>query len=123
MKLRLRCCRLYTRLETLAQFLQLGRDDREAIGVPLALVRPIILMVSFGLPPVAHWLDRGDDAPAEFLIRPRDRLAGPAVLLFALREDRRAILGADVVALPVELRRVVGGKKDVEQVVVTQLLR
>jgi len=43
-------------------------------------------------------------------------------LAFVLGEYRRAILRADVVALPIELSRVVGREKDVEEVVVAQLI-
>src|SRR5439155_3036851 len=111
------------RLEALAQFLQLGWDHGEAIGVPLTLVRPIILVIGFGWPPVAHRFDRGDDPASLLLIGPGNRFARLAVLLVALREDRRAVLSANVVALTIELRRVVRGEEDVEQVVVTQLLR
>ena len=72
------------RLEALPELLELGRDHGDAIRVSLALVRPIVLVIGFRRPPVAHRLYRGDDAPAELLIRPGDRFACPAVLLFAL---------------------------------------
>ena len=52
-----------------------------------------------------------------------DRRARLALLLLVLREDRRAILRADVVALAVELGRVVGREEDVEQIVVAELRR
>ena len=40
-----------------------------------------------------------------------------------LREDRRAILRADVIALPVELGRIVRREKDIEQLGVADLRR
>src|SRR5436305_13745800 len=80
-------------------------------------------MIILGRPPVAQRLDRRHDAAAEILVGAGDRLARLAVLLVALREDRRAILGADVIALAIELRRVVGREEDIQQIVVAELLR
>src|SRR5690242_8729902 len=116
------CGRFDTGLEALAQLLELGRDARDAIGVPLAFVRPIVLVIVLGGPPLALGFDRGDDAVAVIRVVPGDCLARLAVLLVVLRKDRRAILRPDVVALPVELGRIVSREKDIEQVLVTELL-
>ena len=51
-----------------------------------------------------------------------DRFAGLALLALVLREDRRTILSPDVVALAIELRRVVNREEDVEQIVIAQLV-
>jgi hypothetical protein len=79
-------------------------------------------MVVLRGPPLADRLDGGHDAAAIVLIRPPDRFARLALLLCVLREDRGPILGADVIALAVELGRIVCREKDVEQVAIAQLL-
>src|SRR5215210_3120390 len=79
-------------------------------------------MVVLGGIPFAVGLDCSHDAAVVVGIVALDRGARLALLLVVEGEDRRAILGADVIALAVELGRVVGREKDVEQVVVAQLL-
>src|SRR4051794_20260137 len=51
-----------------------------------------------------------------------NRLAGFALLVLVLWENRRAVLRPDVIPLTVELRRVVRREKDVEQIVVAELV-
>ena len=51
-----------------------------------------------------------------------DRGPGLRFLRLVLGEDRRAILGADVIALAVELGRVVDREEDVEQVAIADLV-
>ena len=105
--------------EALAQLLQLGRDDGEAIGIALAFAlpnnpgdnpRPDTIAPSGS---IVVTIGAGQSAAARSIAAPRRRL-----LLAARREDRRAILGADVIALAVELGRIVGGEEDVEQLVI-----
>ena len=116
------CCRFDTSLEALAQFLQLGRDRRDAIGISLPFARPIVLVIILGTPPLAHPLDRRHHAGMVGHISALDRGLSLALLLLVLRKDRRAILSPDVVALPVELGRVVNRKEDVEQIVIADLI-
>src|SRR5437868_14488458 len=79
-------------------------------------------MIVLGRIPFALGFDGRHHAPAELLVGAGDRLACLAVLIRVLGEDRRAILGADVIALTVELGRVVSGEEDVEQIVVADLI-
>jgi hypothetical protein len=78
-------------------------------------------MIILGRIPFAHWLDGGDDAAAIVGVGAGETLARLALLLLVLREDGGAILGSDVIALAVELGRVVSREEDVEQIVVAQL--
>src|SRR3954470_3754876 len=120
-RLRLRCGGFDTCLEALAELLKLGRNDREAIRVPLPFAGPIVLVIVFGRPPFANWFDRRHDAAVMVGVVPDDRLARLALLLLVQREDRRSILSPDVIALTVELRRVMRPEEDVEQVVIADL--
>ena len=79
-------------------------------------------MIIFGRIPVGLGLDRGDDAAADFLILPCDRRLRRRPLLFVLGKDGRAILGADVIALAVELGCVVDREKDVEQLGIADIV-
>jgi hypothetical protein len=90
---------LSPRLEALAQLLELGRDNSEAIGVPLALARPIILVIVFGRIPFGLGLDGRDDRQVDTLLVAGDCRPRFGFLAFVLGEYRRAILRADVVAL------------------------
>ena len=94
--------------------MELRRDRREAIRVPLAFACPIVLVIILGRPPFALGFYRCDDAAVMGDIGARNCFASLALLFLALREDRRAILGSDIIALAVELGRVVNRKEDVE---------
>src|SRR4030095_2556233 len=106
---------LNPRLEALPQLLQLGRDDSQAVGVLLAFAGPIILVIILRRIPFGLGLDGGDDRLVLFLLRPFDGGARLGFLALVLREDGRAILRADVAALPVELGRVVRREENIEQ--------
>src|SRR3546814_8099730 len=69
--------------------------------------------------PVRGRLDRGDDRGRPVRLVARDGRARGILLRGVQRADGAAILGADVVPLPVELRRIVGREHDVEQVVIS----
>jgi tRNA A37 threonylcarbamoyladenosine synthetase subunit TsaC/SUA5/YrdC len=73
--------RLHPRLEALAELLQLGRDDRDAIGVALALAGPIILVIILGRIPFAHRLDGRHDAAAMLSLARRSPPSRLALLL------------------------------------------
>src|SRR5687767_423164 len=114
---------LHPSLEALAELLQLGWDDRDAVGVALPLAGPVILVIILGRVPFGLRLDGCRDLAVILLIGPLDRRLRRVALGFVLREDRRTILGADVIALPVDLGRVMSGEENVEQVVEAELLR
>ena len=99
-------------LEAFAQFHQLGRDNCKAVRVPLAFAIPVFLMVILRRVPFAA-LDGGDGLlPLVFVVPTRNGGPGFFFLPFE-REDRTAILGADIVALPVQLGRIMRTQKDV----------
>src|SRR5690348_13710531 len=79
-------------------------------------------MIILGRPPIAPRLDGRNNAAAELLVGPGNGLARLALLVFILREDGRPVLRPNVVALTVELRRVMSGEEDVEQFVIADLL-
>ena len=76
------------------------------------------MVVGLGLVELGIELDRGHDRAGERaeVVEQLDVRLGGAALVVVLREDRRAVLRADVVALPVQLGRVVGdGEEDLEE--------
>ena len=88
----------------------------------MPLARPILLVIILGRPPFALRLDGGHHASVMIDIGALDRLAGSALLLLILREDRGTVLRADIIALAIELCRVVRREEDVEQLVVADLI-
>src|SRR5436305_12543580 len=78
-------------------------------------------MIVLRRPEFVGIFDRGDDRLVDAGLRARDRFIGLLFLHIVGREDRRAILRADVVALAVELGRIVRREEDVEQVAVIEL--
>ena len=103
-------------LEALPQLHQLGRDDREAVGIALAFAVPILLVVVFCRVPFAR-LDRGHRALAGVVVVPAlDRRFGLCALLVIQGKDGAAVLGSDVAALAVELGRVVRAEEDVVEI-------
>ena len=116
------CCRFDTRLEALPQLLELRRYSRDAVRIALTLARPIILVIILGGPPFAHRFDRRHNASVMRDVGARDRVTATSLLAFVLREDRRAILSPNVIALAIELCRVVDREEDVQEIVVAELL-
>ena len=88
--------------------------------------RGVVLVVGLGLEELLERLERGGDRLVENP-RPLELLdvgLGDAALLVARVEDRRAVLRADVAALAVDLRRVVGdGEVDAQQLAVSDAPR
>src|SRR5262249_34402809 len=108
----------------LANFARLG--NRVELNVRLVGVPPgVILVVLLGGIECLERFERGDDPPrkgaggCQFLNLP----LGGALLVVAGEEYRRTILSSHVGPLAVELRRIVGIKKDVEQSIIADLLR
>src|SRR5262245_36673848 len=88
------------------QLFELGADDELAVG--LALVEAVIvLVVVLGLVEGAGAGDLGDDGRGEVLRGLALRSLRGFPLSFRMVEDRRAVLRADVMALPVERGRIV----------------
>ena len=81
-------------------------------------------MLGLGLPEGSGRRDLGDHlaGPQAGRVDVGDRVFGDALLLVVEVEDRRAVAGADVVALAVLRRRVVDLEEELEQVAVRDLL-
>ena len=96
---------------------QLPVRPREVAGVAPREALEIVLVLGFGLPEIARRRHLGDD-----LARPQPRgldvgdgVQRDALLLVVGVEDRRAVAGADVVALPVLRRRIVDLEEELQQ--------
>src|SRR6476661_3378478 len=78
-------------------------------AVSARVLAQVILVIGLGAVPGGGGLDGGRDGtlPAARRLGPLDDPLRRALLLRGLREDRRAVLSADVVALAVEGGRVV----------------
>src|SRR6185312_8882796 len=86
----------------------------EVAGVAIGDALQVILMLGFGFPEVPGGRDLGNS------------LAGPqagSVHVLAGVEDRRAVAGADVVALPIHRGRVVDLEKELQQCAITDARR
>src|SRR3954447_9438035 len=81
-------------------------------------------MLGLGLPERPGWLDLGDDLAGQQPggVDIRDRFARDPLLLGVEVVDRRAVAGADVVALAIPGRRVVDLEEELEDVAVGDLL-
>src|SRR6266508_6793225 len=95
--------------------------DRDRAGGETALLE-VALVVVLGRPELLGRGDLGHDRLAEVGLRLLLRLLGRDLLLGRVEEDRRAVLVADVGALPVELGRVVQLPERGEELVVRDLL-
>ena len=93
-------------LKTLAQFHQLGRDNRQTIRIGFTFAFPIFLMIILCRIPSAGRLDRGDDFAILIGIGAGDGRFGGVMLCIVCRKDCRAILRADIIALTVKLGRI-----------------
>src|SRR5262249_19150196 len=82
----------------------------------------VVLVVGLGGPELGRGRDLGDDRAREPRLGRLLRCLRLGLLLGRVEEDRRAVLIADVRALPVELRRVVQLPERVQQLVVGHLL-
>ena len=75
-------------------------------------------MIVFRWIPCRGFLDRRDDFARLILCGAIDRGFGFTLLITVQGEHRAAILCADIVALAVQLRRIMGGEKDVCQITI-----
>ncbi len=98
------------------QFRELRRDDREAIAVRLPLAVPIALMIIFGGIPDRHLLNRRYNRFGLIGLRPFNSGARLGLLFGIFNKQGRAVLCADIIALPIELRRIMSGEMNVEDV-------
>ena len=89
-----------------AEFLELWGDDDLAVRIGIAFAGEIFLVVILGLVPFGQRFDGGDDRRRTIRLGAFDRGAGFCFLFGRMRKDRRAILRADLIALAVELRRI-----------------
>src|SRR5207237_5305040 len=99
-----------------------GLVPEEVAGVSAGVLLQVLLMIVLRRPERAGGNDLGDDFPFPL---PRARhlilhALGDLSLLLVVVEDRGAVLGADVVALAVERRRVVHAEEVAEEVLVAQ---
>ena len=104
---------------------QLPAWPDEVAGVAVGVVLQVVLVLGLGLPERPGRRHLGDDLarPQPGGVHVRDRVLGDALLLVAGVEDRRAVAGPDVVALPVAGARVVDLEEELQQVPVGDLLR
>lgn len=104
-------------LELLTEFVNLGWDDL-AVGVGTALQVPVVLMVVLRRPEVLQLADlRHDWVRVQLLLFDLvTHLVSLLLLLLVGVEDRRLVLSAHVVALPIERSRIVHIEKYREQV-------
>jgi hypothetical protein len=85
----------------------------------------VVLILVLSLPEPAGGLDLGDDlaGPQAGRVGIGDRVLGDLLLLIAGLKDRGAVIGADVVHLAVDRRRIVDLKEELEDVAERGLLR
>src|ERR1700741_2243704 len=96
---------------------QLPMRPDEVTGVAAGISQEVILVLGFGLPEVTcrnHFGDRFA-GPQARSVDVGDGVFGDPLLLVAGIEDRRAIAGADVVALAIARARVVNLEEKLEQ--------
>ena len=97
------------------QFRQLGRDYGEAVGVALAFALPVFLVIVLGWIPRRRALDGGHRAlPGMLIIPAGNGRRSRGALRIVQREQRGAVLGAQIIALPVKLRWIMRGEVDIE---------
>ena len=96
-------------VKCLRNFATFGRDHQRAVGLA-RVAREVLLVVALGLVERRRAGDLGDDRILPELLPPRARAITASAIARCsgrLAEDHRAVLRADVVALPVGRRRVV----------------
>src|ERR1043165_6455674 len=91
--------------------------------IPVRKPLQVILVIPLGRPESRAVDDLRRDRARPLLLRALDGLLRRLALLLVMDEDRRAVLRADVVALPVRRRRVVQAEEEIEDVVVRDLRR
>src|SRR6185437_9890086 len=96
---------------------QLPVRANEVAGVTVGDALQVVLVLRFGFPEIARGCDFSDGlaGPQARGIHIGDRVFGDAFLLVVGVEDRRAVAGADVVALAIHRGRVVDLEKEFQQ--------
>src|SRR4051794_33123784 len=97
----------------LADLVHLRHGDRQAVAL-VRVLREEVLVVVLGVEELTEGLDLGDDPAVPPLPRALRGLLEELLLLLVRVEHRRAVLRADVVALPVQLAGVVQREEHVE---------
>src|SRR4029079_18330625 len=96
-------------------------------AVAVRVLRQVLLVVVLGVVEVVQRRDLGRDlavdTAAESVLERRARRVGRLTLGVARRVDRRAVLGADIVALAHALGRIVVLPEALQQRVIARLLR
>src|SRR5688572_15769139 len=113
---------LFRSLEALPELRQLGRDHREAVGIALPFAIPVFLVIILCWVPFGRAFDGRHGRIVVLGVPTRDRLLGLAALRVAEWKDRAAVLGTDIVALTVELGRIVRAHEHVEDLGVAEHL-
>ncbi|VXC37777.1 hypothetical protein BURKHO8Y_210416 [Burkholderia sp. 8Y] len=106
--------------ELLAELRDLGTDDRRAITL-IRMLREEVLVIRLGrIVVVAKRRHFGHDLAAEdvFALQFVDNFERDLALLVRMREHGRAILRADIVALTVELRRIVRREENLQNLAI-----
>lgn len=107
--------------ELLPEFRELRPDHDRAVPL-LRIARVIVLVIILGRPVVAvERHDLRDDRLPEHLLALElgDHVERGVALRIRMREHDRTVLGADVVALPVQLGRIVRREEDLEDLAIT----
>src|SRR6185437_1464042 len=115
----------YRSARGLLAYRQLPVRADEVAGVAVGDPLQVILVLGFGFPEVPGGRDRGNSlaGPQAGSVHVLDGVFGDALLLVAGVEDRRAVAGADVVALPIHRGRVVDLEKELQQCAITDARR
>src|SRR5205085_11395428 len=91
-------------------------------GVAARSPLQIILVIPLGLPEFGRVDDLRDDRRGPLRLRTLDRLLCSFSLLVVVNEDRRSILRAAIIALPILRGRIVKAEEVIEDVVVADLV-
>lgn len=96
----------------------------EVTGVAVRIALEIVLVLRFRFPEIArrHHLGHDLSGPEAGSVHIGDRVLRDPLLLVGRIEDRRAVTGADVVALAIASRRIVNLEKELKQIAVADLV-
>lgn len=106
-----------------AELIDLGANYGAAVGL-IGIIEKVILVVTFGRIELVERHNLGDDRAtvATVGLQFGDYLVGDALLLRRVKEDCRAVLRANIGALPVERGWIVGGEKDLQNLAEADLI-
>ncbi len=110
--------------EHLLQLFKLRDRVHLHVRMPGVMLHEILVVLFSGVERFERF-ERRDDRPIKCicLVELINVSPGDALVVFIGVEDRRAVLSADVGALPIELRRVVRGEENAQQLSVADLRR